>query len=242
MFPSNPSSPSYKLRQSNNVKSSIVAESDGDDWCEKLAVCESATSEGKPKLSIRSYYRNERTGQRNWDEPPSGASKVTYATAEMRRTAQVEMDELQLTLEMIPSEHEEDVAKLNISNKITASKNENTTKKSIFSRFNRKKEKKTVEVAKDLNLQRAIARSMMESYPTQNVTTSPVSNDDEDPDVALAKALSISECDASRFWNEGNDSESSLNELTEEELFQRAVEASKRDISHSKGVAANQYS
>lgn len=235
MSASNTSSPSYKLRRSN-VKSD-VAVSDGDIWHEKLAVCESATNDGKPKLLIRSYFRNERTGDRLWDEAPSGASKINYATAEMRRMAQAQMDELQLTLEMIPSEND-DLTNIEKSDKSGTNKNEKTAKKSIFSRFSKKKEKKTVEVSKDLNLQRAIARSMADSYPTQNETI-PAFNEEEDPDMAYAKALSMSECDSSQWWKQ-DDANKSLNGLTEEEMFQRAIEVSRHDIDSNKIVSVNQ--
>ena len=71
-------------------------EADGDTWQEQLAVCEApgSTSSDNNKLMIRSYYQNERSGKRVWDEPPSGASHIRHATEDMRRMAQVQLDEL----------------------------------------------------------------------------------------------------------------------------------------------------
>jgi hypothetical protein len=237
MFGSSANSPSYNVRRSN-VKSSNV-ESDGDVWHEKLAVCESATNDGRPKLLIRSYFRNERTGDRLWDEAPSGASRIHYATAEMRRMAQTQMDELQLTLEMIPSEND-DIASSDISKYPDTTKNEKSSKKSIFGRFGKKKERKTVEVSKDLNLQRAIARSMSDGYPSQN-NPRRTSYDEEDPDIAFAKALSISESHSSQRWKQEDDCDA-LNGLTEEEMLERAIEASRRDLGKNNIVAVNQVS
>jgi len=45
-------------------------------------------------LIIRSYYQNNRTGKKVWDEPPSGASKIVPASQEMRRMAELQLDEL----------------------------------------------------------------------------------------------------------------------------------------------------
>ena len=66
---------------------------DGDSWQETLAVCEMpATKNGEVKMKIRSYYSNQRTGDRVWDEPPSGASRVLPATEEMRKMAELAIE------------------------------------------------------------------------------------------------------------------------------------------------------
>lgn len=216
--------------------SSDVAQSDGEVWQEKLAVCEGVTSSGEPRLLIRSFYRNKRTGERFWDEPPSGAGSVIHATAEMRKKAEMQKEELQLTLEMIPPE---DSSKENLSTKAT----EDNKKVGFFGRFRKKsKSKKEVEISKDLNLQRAIARSIADQvhgthdeliihYDGENDEKFESAANDFDEELALAKALSISES-AVLVANSGS--------MTEEEMFQRALEQSQRYAQYSgaTGVAA----
>lgn len=235
----------YRPRRSQNVASDL-AQSDGDMWQEKLAVCEGTTPAGEPKLLIRSFYRNKRTGERVWDEPPSGAGSVVHATSEMRKKADMQKEELELTLDMIPPETE---------NAMTDEMTDDTNTKdkgSFLGRFRRKPKstrKKEVETSKDLNLQRAIARSLADQ--NQGITDEPIvlydgENDGnlenyyngEDEEIALAKALSISEAAAH------NETNTSVDSLTEEEMFQRALEQSQkysRD-NYATGVASIQKS
>lgn len=60
------------------------------------------------KLVLRSYYQNQRTGKKVWDEPPSGASRIVPATEEMRRMAELQLDELYVPTS--PSANNEDMA------------------------------------------------------------------------------------------------------------------------------------
>eukprot|EP00535_Pseudo-nitzschia_heimii_P009852 CAMPEP_0197173988 /NCGR_PEP_ID=MMETSP1423-20130617/709_1 /TAXON_ID=476441 /ORGANISM="Pseudo-nitzschia heimii, Strain UNC1101" /LENGTH=303 /DNA_ID=CAMNT_0042622877 /DNA_START=159 /DNA_END=1067 /DNA_ORIENTATION=+ len=53
----------------------------------------SDTGDGN-NLVIRSYYQNNRTGKRVWDEPPSGASNIVPASQEMRSMAELQLDEM----------------------------------------------------------------------------------------------------------------------------------------------------
>lgn len=211
----------YAPRQSQRVD--LEAESDGDVWQEKLAVCE-GEEKGQPKLLIRSYYRNIRTGERQWDEPPSGAGQVLHADSKMRKAAEMQRTELQLTLEMIPPDSEIVDGDQNIEKK---------EKKGFFRRLRKKKDKKNVETAKDLNLQRAIALSIAEQTFKAGGENEPVilydggMQNDNDEDIELAKALSLSTAEeATRRNHEGH---------TEEEMFQRALEASRQ--SSANGVA-----
>jgi hypothetical protein len=201
-------------RQSQFVTADLT-QSDGDTWQERIAVCESATLDGKPKLLMRSYYRNQRTDERNWDEPPSGASQIKHATSEMRQKAELQMKELQLTLEMIPDDPD-----------VQADAKIEKKKKSggLFGRLRgNKKEKKYLPESKDLNLQKAIARSMSEQNGLGSANEPVVYYDPEasEPDLdgalALAKALSMTE-------------------LTEDEMLQQAIEASRLESENS-GVA-----
>jgi hypothetical protein len=222
-------------RRSTHI-SSDMAQSDGEVWQEKLAVCEGVTPSGEPRLLIRSFYRNKRTGERFWDEPPSGAGSVLHATAEMRKKAEMQKEDLQLTLEMIPSEdgNKEDVSK---------KAKEDNRKVGFLGLFRKKsKSKKEVEISKDLNLQRAIARSIADQvrgthdeplvhYDGENDEKFESPANDFDEELALAKALSISESAVPATVS---------GSMTEEEMFQRALEQSQRYAQYSgaSGVAA----
>lgn len=193
--------------------STDLAVSDGDIWAERITVCETATSRGQPKLSIRSYYRNKRTQQRVWDEPPSGAGTVLHATPEMRQTAELKLQELQLTLEMIP---EDDIAHGNNPS--------DKTKKRGFLNLFRKKQNKEIAEAKDLNLQKAIAQSMADQYGGGDTDPAVYFDSDyfgnEDESYEMAKALSLSE-EAATAMN--------VDAMTEDEMLRRALEESRLD-------------
>ena len=91
----------YVARRSNHVSGDKYSKADGDSWQETLAVCELAG-----KLTIRSYFTNQRTQQRVWDEPPSGASKIIAASESMRKMANVQLQEMQIATGQVPdTEH-----------------------------------------------------------------------------------------------------------------------------------------
>jgi hypothetical protein len=46
------------------------------------------------RLTIRPYFQSQKTGKRVWDEPPSGASNIVYATPEARRMAHAQLEEM----------------------------------------------------------------------------------------------------------------------------------------------------
>ena len=204
-------------RQSQNVAVDLSA-SDGDTWLERIAVCESATLEGKPKLLLRSYYRNSRTNEKAWDEPPSGASQIKHATPEMRQKAELQMQELQLTLELIPDDTDAQSGSAN-----DGADKKNKKKGGLFARFrgnSKKKEKAYLSESKDLNLQKAIARSMADqrgkvSSDEPIVYYDPEGNGGEhDEALEMAKALSMSETPGAT-------------NMTEDEMLRQALEASR---------------
>jgi hypothetical protein len=49
------------------------------------------------RLTLRPYFQSQNTGQRVWDEPPSGASNIVYATVESRKMAQAQLEEMRST-------------------------------------------------------------------------------------------------------------------------------------------------
>lgn len=86
----------YRARRSARVKKSRAADGgDGDTWIEAMAVSaaefkEDGANGGIGSPTIRSYFYSKKTGERNWDEPPSGASNIQYATAEVRAMAEAQ--------------------------------------------------------------------------------------------------------------------------------------------------------
>ena len=216
----------YTARRSQRVSGTEVA-ADGSIWEEKLAVCEGVNSAGRPQLLIRSFYRSLTTGEKLWDEPPSDAGSVIHASAEDRQKAESQRNELQSTLAMIP----EDAVNQATEGEEDEEKPE-PKKKGLFGRFRRKKdkEKKQVETAKDINLQRAIARSIAEQTYTgredqQLLFPENAPGGGADDDVELAKALSMSVMEQ----------QTNRHQPTEEELFQRALENSQRENVKSDG-------
>ena len=49
------------------------------------------------RLTLRPYFQSQNTGQRVWDEPPSGASNIIYATQEARKMAEAQLSEMRST-------------------------------------------------------------------------------------------------------------------------------------------------
>lgn len=228
----------YQARKSNKTARTTVR-SDGAIWKERLAVCEGVTDEGDAKLTVRSYYRNQVTQERVWDEPPSGASEVIFASSEQRKKADLQKQEMQLTLDELPPDvlaaatapSVPSSSKLNNSD----SNNGNTPdakKKGLFGRFGKKNKERPflADDSKDLNLQRAIALSVAEANGNVPFDSDPVILYDtepmpprhkEDEDLALAKALSMSSSSLRQSLQPTG--------MTEEELLQQALEASRLD-------------
>lgn len=218
----------YSARPSNV---DAVVPSDGAIWTERLAVVEDVTKDGNPRLNIRSYFRNSNTRERVWDEPPSGASAVVFCTQEDRKQAETKRNDLQFTLDLIPPDP---------SKQPTPTANSGGR----FSLFKKKESKALRDESKDLNLQRAIAQSMMDQHGgafstnrdprilfdselSERQTPSVNDNfllhqDNEDEDLAMAKALSLSE---------------TLVTPTEEEMVKLAIEQSQLDVQNDSAVS-----
>lgn len=204
----------YEPRRSNKV-SADLAQADGETWHERLAVCEGATPQGTPRLLVRTYFRNKRTGQRVWDEPPSGASNIKFAPPEDRKQADAQLSELRVTLDMIPPE--EEIEDANGSSK--------AKKMRGLLRFFRRKRKAENHIndAQDLNLQRAIARSMADQggYGGCDEPVIFYDSGNNQEDLAVAKALSMSDSAGNNHLQ---------HQMSEEEMLQFAIEESKREV------------
>ena len=155
----------------------------------------------------------------------------------MRRLAAVEKDELQLTLNMIPP----DAGGPQPSESATPA--DKKKKKRFLGRFRGKKEKPTLkDESKDLNLQKAIARSMAEAngmpgdepvvhhQATDSKPASAVQRQMDD-ELELAKAISASEAQYAQEQQQQALEPHLLEEgetgWSEEEMFQRALAASR---------------
>ena len=241
---------------------------DGDSWQEKLAVCEMPkTPSGTIKMTIRSYYSNQRSGERVWDEPPSGASRVLPATEEMRKMAEIQLQEMQLSFGGIIAEPEskEKSKKKGFFRRAKAEKENAETPRgkiqykpgSFLSRVKKESPSKTErDDTLDPEIQKAIALSIADGAfqrtegsqdPSEPVNRSGVNyyRDDEET-LAVAMALSLSEFESSQVRLPEDEDELLRQKKvekepgqkyvprTEEEMFQRALEACKHTTSSSK--------
>ncbi len=59
----------------------------------------SRSGDPKYELQIRSFFESQLSGQKCWDEPPSGAESIQYANDEMRRMAEMEKSSLECVTE-----------------------------------------------------------------------------------------------------------------------------------------------
>ena len=82
-----------KFKSKNNVN-------DGDT----VATASGTTAQGEEniakasqRLTLRPYFQSQNSGQRVWDEPPSGASNIVYATPEARKMAEAQLEEMRST-------------------------------------------------------------------------------------------------------------------------------------------------
>jgi hypothetical protein len=270
----------FAPRKSSRVdENAVELTPDGDTWQEKICVCEGAGGKDKkqaPTLVLKSYYRNNRTLQKVWDEPPTGASKVRFATQPDRRKAEAKLKELQQTLNMIPPE--------------SSPKSGAQGMGVWLGRFRRNKDKPAAQVheSHDVNLQKAIARSMADHHrgtqrtpaseegyaskpsstdadstnsptvhfdpdrssstndsptsshldsPRARSTQNPFDDGEDDEEVALAKALSLSvshssavDAASSRRANEiPVESPMVPSSLSEDEMLQLAIRESQRE-------------
>jgi len=128
---------SYTPQQSNRFSSAI--ESDNDTWAEYLTIVEMLNMNPRAKskdktyqLQIRSFFESKGSGTKVWDEPPSGAKNVVWASEEAKSMAEVQMKDLKVmesggianareenrTLELAPETMEKAKSKKTWRNKI----------------------------------------------------------------------------------------------------------------------------
>ena len=235
-----PEMDNFDARQSRHVSSTKYSH-DGDSWQETLAVCEVPSKDGtSAKMTIRSYYVNLRTSERVWDEPPSGASHILPATEEMRKMADVQLQEMQISFGNLVSPVTTDQKKRGLFRR--SPKPETPTGKiqykpgSFLSRVRKQSsppQKPKHDETLDPDVQRAIALSMIEGTSTRpdkkerHASSEPESAKLRDDEDALAMAMALSASEANTKYTP----------LSEEEMFQRALEESKRPSKAASNVA-----
>ena len=79
-----------KLKSKSNMSNNENADSNIQQHGAEIAMA-------AQRLTLRPYFQSQNTGQRIWDEPPSGASNIIYATAESRKMAQAQLEEMRAT-------------------------------------------------------------------------------------------------------------------------------------------------
>jgi hypothetical protein len=241
--------PTLEPRRSTRVSTKKYSH-DGDSWQETLAVCEMPKKDsGAIKMIIRSYYSNQRTGERVWDEPPSGASRVMPATEEMRKMAEVQLQEMQITFGGVASEQPESKEKPKIKGLFRRNKAEKEDVAetprgklqykpgSFLARVKESPNKVARDDTLDPELQKAIALSMadggIQRLEANQDSLEPVIRSevahyrDDEETLQMAMALSLSEAECTQR----------LARLTEDEMLRRA---SKR-VALSSNVKADSH-
>jgi len=209
---------SYIAKKSASYTTEVI--SDRDVWCEYLAVVEmvipgntgAKNTQPMYELQIKSLFESTHTGKRSWDEPPSGATTIQYATDEERTRAKNDMVILQTTTpSYVPNEmttvqsytsdaqrckesprKDSRLSRLgNVFKKLKGRKKKiETSDGSGFSgippKTNEKKNYTALKEKHDLNAQ-ILA---LEKFKSAAATKSSL---DEKSAIAMAKALSLSE-------------------------------------------------
>jgi len=167
---------------------------DNDTWMEGFAVVNNNPKAKKGSSmvpTIRTYFQSQTTGSKVWDEPPSGASNIMYASTETRNMAELQVKRL----------IEKSTKKKNKSDKNTTNNDKNKTTNINNDNNNNVGKKSKVDFA----LQQAIEASLNQSNNEEQTSTDhpPASitiktkkkkkRSDEDIAYSMAKQASISE-------------------------------------------------
>jgi hypothetical protein len=194
----------YEPSKSTRIASPIAALE--DTWTEWLTVCEVVNPRTqRNQLEIRSFFESATTKEKVWDEPPSGAVNIVWASDEAKEMAAAQILDLQIVKGGDSTNAEED--------KNEGKKKKKFSFKNIFKRGDielRAPDGKmaykpgsstalfvgmrdTDESLEEHNMQLQIA--MRESLKQQDPKHTPSVNENEEDDIDLATALSLSELD-----------------------------------------------
>lgn len=86
-----------KFKSNNGSNQKAADDAAKNDDAKKPADADADVAAASQRLTLRPYFQSRNTGQRVWDEPPSGASEILYATPEARRMAQAQLEEMRST-------------------------------------------------------------------------------------------------------------------------------------------------
>lgn len=191
----------YEPSKSTRIASPIAALE--DTWTEWLTVCEVVNPRTQQnQLEIRSFFESATTKDKVWDEPPSGAVNIVWASDEAKEMAAAQILDLQIVKGGDSTNTEDD--------KNDEKKEKKFSFKNIFKRRDievRAPDGKmaykpgsstalfvgmrdTDESLEEHNIQLQIA--MSESLKEQDQRQSPSININEEDDIDLATALSLS--------------------------------------------------
>ena len=183
----------YKARRSLRVKNvqHLPPGGDGDTWIEGFAVStpevSEASADGTVNITpfVRSYFYSQNTGRREWDEPPSGASSVRYASREARALAEVQADALANEILTGTREHM-------IPRQQATINEDDEFQRAVKLSVKELSRKASIEESKasDDSLERAMELSRLECQKNLQKRSA---CDTEDEAIALAMAISLSD-------------------------------------------------
>lgn len=191
----------YHPTKSTRIASPIEALE--DKWVEWLTVCEVVDPRTQQnKLEIRSFFESTTTREKVWDEPPSGAVNIVWASDEAKEMAAAQILDLQIVKGDENSKNSED-----------DQNNEKKKKKFSFKNIFKRKDIEIrapdgkmaykpgsntalfVGIGDDDKHHVQLQIAMSESLKLQDqIERLPINTSEED-DIDLATALSLSELD-----------------------------------------------
>ena len=86
-----------KFKSKSNNNGNDNQDDDADNNQSNKTQVDADVAAASQRLTLRPYFQSQNTGQRVWDEPPSGASNIIYATPEARKMAEAQLSEMRST-------------------------------------------------------------------------------------------------------------------------------------------------
>mmetsp|Transcript_1252 Transcript_1252/g.1786 ORF Transcript_1252/g.1786 Transcript_1252/m.1786 type:complete len:616 (-) Transcript_1252:64-1911(-) len=215
----------FSARRSGRANTRM--EADQDTWTEHLAVVEtklpkkaegngqSATNElsarDQTELQIRSLFESRLTGQRVWDEPPSGASNIIFLSEEARKMAEKQKNELRVTTvstDPLQTTSNRNDVQNHQNGRIGRFFGTKTKPRSAEMRqISYKPDSKfapTVDNSYDTQMRIAIQRSLDKKRDLSFSIPSDLARETDDESLALAMALSLSEANNNQTHSSGS--------------------------------------
>lgn len=193
--------PNTEFQPARSTRVTSAIEALEDKWVEYLTICEIVNPRtNKNELEIRSFFESTATKEKVWDEPPSGALNTVWASDEAKEMATAQILDLQLIkaneTEVTGPDESQKKKKFSIKNIF---KRKNITIRAPEGRMVYKpgsnmdlfvgKSRTEADSVVDEQLQLATS----ESLRIEGERVTDMISTEEDEDIALAIALSISE-------------------------------------------------